>query len=659
MNEGRNPGNPGDRLKPVTAHHGIIVAKDVMVSVRDGIRLATDVYRPACEGELVEGRYPTILCRTPYDKTDKRYSEIADFFTPRGYAVVLQDLRDRYRSEGTGDYEHTVTPHEGRDGYDTVEWIAAQPWSDGHVGTVGSSYAAITQVRMALERPPHLTAIWPDAVPTNSYLNQAREGGAMQLHMFWALFIHAQDSQDIRDDPDKQAEVWEDLRNIRQLLLTMPFRPEELSLRHTPKLESALRSYSTRGTYDEFWSRIENDFTRYWDRHADVPGTFSTGWFDAFPHADTEYFSAMVAQNESPQRLIVGPWSHVGMRGDATFTLDVDFGPQSVWGVKRYFEEQLAFFDRHLRGATAARGSEPETVLAPDESPVCIFVMGGGSGCRLPSGKLDHGGQWREELEWPLARARLTSFHLHGDGTLAVEPPAAGAAPRTFTFDPEHPVPTIGGLLCQIGELPPAGPDAQEAAWTRFLNPVLRLRNVVSPGPAHQEETEEIFGAEQPGRLLCDRPDVLCFRTEPLADAVEVTGPIEVRLWVSSSAPDTDFTAKLVDEYPSSEDYPRGYQMGLCDSIIRCRYREGWDREVFMEPGHAHPVTITLTPTSNLFAAGHRIRVDVSSSNFPRLDLNPNTGEPVGRHTHQVVAEQTVHVDAERPSHILLPVIPR
>ena len=642
----------------MSADYGIVLAKDVMVPMRDGTRLATDVFRPAVDGALVDGRFPTILCRTPYDKTDKRYSEIGDFFTPRGYAVVLQDLRDRYRSEGTGDYGHVVTPHEGRDGYDTVEWIAAQPWSDGHVGTVGSSYAAICQVRMALERPPHLSAIWPDAVPTNSYQNQAREGGAMQMHMFWALFIHAQDAQDIRDDPGKQAEVWEDLRNIRRLLLSMPLRPEELSLRHVPMLEDTLRSYYTRGAYDDYWSRIENDFTRYWDRHADVPGTFSTGWFDAFPHADTAYFASMAAQNVSPQRLVVGPWSHVGMRGDTSFCLDVDFGPQSVWGVTRYFAEQLAFFGRHLRGALAASGSEPQSLQAPDEAPVRIFVMGGGSGRRLPSGRLDHGGHWRDEYEWPLARARPTPFHLHGDGTLAEEPAAAGAPPCTFTFDPAHPVPTIGGLLCQIGELPPAGPDAQEDAWTRFLNPVLRLRNVVSPGPAHQEETEEIFGAEQPGRLLCDRPDVLCFRTEPLAAAVEVTGPVEARLWVSSSAPDTDFSAKLVDEYPPSEDYPRGYHMLLCDSLIRCRYREGWDHEVLMEPGVAYPVTIALPPTSNLFAAGHRIRVDVSSSNFPRLDVNPNTGEPIGRHTRQVVAEQALFVDAVRPSHVVLPVIP-
>lgn len=629
--------------------HGIVVAKDLMIPVRDGIRLATDLYRPAADGEPLAGKFPTILCRTPYDKTDRRYTEIADFFTPRGYVVALQDLRDRYRSEGTGDYFHTVTIHEGEDGHDTIEWLASQPWSNGRVGMVGSSYAAITQVRAALASPPHLSAIWPDVVPTNNYANQSREGGAMQLHMFWALFIHAQDAQDIRDEPAKQAEVWDDLRRLRELLVSPPWPRGSLSLRHTPTLEQALLDYATRGTYDEFWAQESNDYTRHWDRHADVPATFSTGWFDAFPHADTEYFAEMTRRNSTPQRLVVGPWSHVGMRGDASYTLDVDFGPQSVWGVARYFDEQLRFFDRWLR-------DEPTGV--EDDPPVRLFVMGGGSGRRLPSGRLDHGGRWRDEHEWPLARAVPTVFHLHADGGLREEVPPEGSAPLEYDFDPSHPVPSVGGLLCQIAELPSEGGSDQEAMWTRFLNPVLRLQNILAPGPAHQRESPDVFGAREPYPLLRDRPDVLPFETEPLPAPVEVTGPVTVHLWVASDAPDTDFTAKLVDVYPPSEDYPDGYQMGLCDSIIRCRYREGWEREVMLEPGVPVQVTITLPPTSNLFATGHRIRVDVSSSNFPRLDVNPNTGEPVGAHTHQVVAHQALYVDAARPSRVILPIVP-
>jgi len=621
--------------------YGIVAAKDVMVKTRDGIALATDIYRPGLEGNWADGRFPTVLCRTPYDKTDKRYTEMADFFVPRGYAVCLQDLRDRYRSEGTGDYFHTVTKQQGDDGYDTVEWIAAQPWSNGRIGTAGSSYAGITQVRMALERPPHLSAIWPDAVPTNSFQHQSREGGAMQLHMFWALFIHAQDAQDIKDDWDKQAEVWEDLKNLRQLFWATPWKKGQLSLRHTPALEQSLIDYYTRGAYDEFWQRKDNDFTRYYDDHADIPGTFTTGWYDGFPHSDTEYFAAMAAKNESPQRLIVGPWSHVGMRGDATWTLDVDYGPDSTWGVQRYFEEQLRFFDAYLR--------EDGTPL--DDPPVRIFVMGGGSGRKTALGKLDHSGRWRDEQEWPLARTEQQTWYLGADGSLSTEERRDGE-PRRFTYDPAHPVPTIGGNYCAVGELPADGPGI-EPMWARLLNPTLRLRNVLTPGPADQKESPEFFASAEPYPRLADRADVLVFQSEPLAEPLEVTGRATVRLRISSSAVDTDFTAKLVDVYPPSEDYPDGYDLLICDSIIRCRYRNGFETEELMEPGVQYDVEIPLPPTSSLFAAGHRIRVDVSSSNFPRLDRNPNTGEPMGRHTHEIVAENAVH-----GGNIVLPVVP-
>ena len=284
----------------VSADYGIVLSKNVMVPMRDGVRLAFDIYRPARDGDFVEGRFPTIMLHTPYDKTDKRYSEIADFFVPKGYNVVLIDLRDRYCSEASGVYYHAATPHTGRDGYDICEWIGTQPWSNGSIGTVGSSYAAITQVRTALEAPPHLTAIWPDVVPTNSFQNQCREGGAMQQHMFWALFIHAQDAQDVRDDWSKAGEVWDDLENLRQLYRATPWTRGQTSLRHVPPLEDSLLDYYTRGTYDEYWDRIEHNYTRYWDQHADIPATFSTGWYDPFPAADSEYFAAMTEKNSAP-----------------------------------------------------------------------------------------------------------------------------------------------------------------------------------------------------------------------------------------------------------------------------------------------------------------------------------------------------------------------
>ncbi len=294
--------------------------------------------------------------------------------------------------------------------------------------------------------------------------------------------------------------------------------------------------------------------------------------------------------------------------------------------MNRYFEEQLEYFNRWLPDDASGQPA--------GEAPVRIFVMGGGSGRKTARGKLDHGGRWREEWEWPLARRVETPYYLHADGSLSPAKQVAATEPRRFTFDPAHPVPTIGGLYCSIGELPAEG-AGMEQAWARFLSPVLRLRDLLTPGPADQKESPTYFGSEEPYPRLSERPDVLVFQTEPLTEAIEVTGPMKVNLWISSSAVDTDFTAKVIDVHPANEDYPEGFDMLLNDSIIRCRYREGFEREVMMEPGEVYPVTITLPPTSNLFDVGHRIRVDISSSNWPRLDVNPNTGEPLGRHTHR------------------------
>ena len=627
--------------------HGIILSKDVMVPMRDDVRLATDLFRPARDGEALPGPFPTVLCRTPYDKTDRRYVEIADYFTPRGYVTVLQDLRDRYRSEGRGEYFHVANEHDGRDGYDTVEWIAAQRWSTGRVGMVGSSFAGLVQTRAAFERPPHLTCIWPDVAPTNSYHHQSREGGAMQMQMFWALFMHAQDAQEIRGNAAATEVVWAGLREMRKWLHATPFVPGKTPLAVVPNLEKTLFDYYYRGAYDEYWQREFHDFEHHFPRHADVPGTYTGGWYDPFTSATTGYYAAMSRQNRSPQRLVMGPWTHVAMRGDVSWVGDVDFGPEATWGVDCYFDEQLRWHDRWLKDVPSQVDAEP---------PVRIFVMGGGDGSRTAEGKLRHGGRWRSESTWPLERAQPTKFYLHSGGGLNTVPPPEGAQPRRYVFDPKHPVPTLGGSLAGIMELAPAADLDQ--AWRRLQSPMSRLRHLVATGPMHQRETPDVFGAEPPYPLLADRADVLVFQTEPLERPVEVTGSIAVELWISSSAVDTDFTAKLVDVYPPSADYPEAYHLNLCDSIIRTRYREGWDREVLMDPGQVYRVKIALPATSNLFAAGHRIRLDISSSNFPRLDINPNTGEPVGRHTRMVTAENSVHCDAQHASHVLLPVVP-
>ena len=629
--------------------YGVVVAQNVMIPMRDGVRLAADIYRPAHNGEPDSGTFPTILARTSYDKTDpvNWIEPVANFFTPRGYVVVLQDLRGRGSSEGTGQYFHVVNPREGEDGYDTVEWIAAQPWSSGRVGTVGSSHGGIVQTAMALLRPPHLTAMWADVSPVNVYDGTCREGGAMALHMFGAQFLHGHDAQEIRDDPAAKAVMLEAMENLRDVVYKTPFKPGHTALAVVPNLEKTFFNYYYRGEYDDFWAQDCLDFVQNFDRHADIPLTIGSGWYDAILRDCDTYFTAMSKKNSACTRLLLGPWDHMTMRGDgSTYTGDADFGPDSLWGDKVYNQERLRWFDRWLKDIPTG---------VEDEPPVRIFVMGGGDGRRDGDGHLNHGGRWRTEQEWPLARARETTYYLRTGGGLRLDEPGEDDAPAGFAFDPEHPVPTVAGSVTGFYELVPL-PEGVDA---RYVRPTGRMRNIVVSGGVHQKEEPGIVGARPPYPLLSERPDVLVFQTPPLEDDVEVTGPVTVRLWVSSSVVDTDFTARLLDVHPPNEDYPNGYHMNLMDSIIRTRYREGWEKAVFMEPGQTYEVQISLVPTSNLFKAGHRIRLDISSSNFPRFDVNPNTGEPMGRHTHTVVARNTVYLDREHPSQVVLPIIPR
>ena len=633
---------------PDTELHGIVVAKDVMVPMGDGVRLATDIYYPAEGGTPLAGKFPAILGRTSYDKSSPWMwvEPVGEFFARHGYVAVIQDLRGRHRSEGTGQYFHVVNPREGLDGYDTVEWIARQPWSNGRVGTVGSSHGAIVQQVMALHRPPHLTAIWPDVGPTNAYAHECREGGAAALHMFGAQFLHAHDAQELRDDPVARRAIERGMEELREWLERQPFKPGHTPLRWVPNLEKTFFEYYYRGAYDEFWAQEPCDQERYFERHADIPGVYSGGWYDPFAGGITSYFAAMAKQNRSPQRLIMGPWTHYAMRGAGESSSgDVEFGPSALWGDAAYNEERLRWFDRWLKDAQ--NGVE-------DDPPVRIFVMGGGDGRKTAAGRLSHGGRWRTEREWPLARLRPTPYYLRADGGLGPEAPTADDPPARFLHDPAHPVPTISGAVTGFFEMVHPG----EGMNLAYVTPRARMRSVVPVGGSHQQERPDLVGARPPYPALAARPDVLVFQTPPLAEDVEVTGPIRVVLWIASSAVDTDFTAKLIDAYPPNEDYPDGYALGLVDSIIRARYRNGWEREVLMTPGQVYRVEIALPPTSNLFQAGHRIRLDISSSNFPRFDVNPNTGEPVGRHTRSVPAHNSVYLDRARPSHVVLPVVP-
>ncbi len=627
------------------------VFRNVMVPVRDGVRLSTDVHIPAEGVSLKPGRFPVILIRTSIGKAHPEWNQVIDFFPQHGYAVVIQDIRSRMGSQGNGEYYHTCNPWEGDDGYDTIEWTAAQPWSDGNVGMMGSSHRAIVQTQAALRRPPHLRAICPEQGPTNIYAHEAREGGAMALHMYTAIYNHALDAQELRDDPAAVSKLIDGMVHMREWLLRTPWQPDKIPLSVAPHLEKTLFNYYYRGEYDDWWAQECNDQTPYWDRHADIPCFITGGWFDPFAGASTGYFEEMWKRNRRKPRLLVGPWAHGGMRASRTYLGEVDFGPDSVWGYPKHSELRLRWFDRWLKGVDNGADCEP---------PIEIFVMGGGSGRKNRAGMLEHGGRWRAEKEWPLARTQWTPAYLHLGGVLSPKKPEADDASATFVFDPAHPVPTAGGSIASLfeivppkdGVLPEIPPYGERGT---VFGPYMRL--IVPWGPVDQKERAGMLLVQTPFRRLSERPDVLVFQTAPLRVDMELTGPVTAHLWVSSSATDTDFTAKLIDVYPPTDDYPEGFDMNLVDSTLRCRYRNSWTKPEPMQPGVAYEIKIELPPTSNLFKAGHRIRLDISSSNFPRFDINPNTGEPVGRHTHTVIARNTVHFDRRHPSHVVLPVI--
>jgi putative CocE/NonD family hydrolase len=349
-----------------------------------------------------------------------------------------------------------------------------------------------------------------------------------------------------------------------------------------------------------------------------------SSWYDPYPRTATDNYVALKKRKRSPQRLILGPWTH-GNNAD-TFAGDVDFGSAAQLAgniAPDLLMLRMRWFDRWLKGVQNGVDAE---------SPVQIFVMGGGTGRKNAAGRMDHGGRWRAEKQWPIPEAVPTPFYLHGDGALSQTAPRGESSPRVYDYDPRNPVPTIGGT-------------------------VTSGQPVMVGGAFDQRESPAFFGSRAPYRPLSERADVLVFQTAPLERDVEATGPITAELWIASNCPDTDFTIKLLDVYPPNEDYPGGYAMNLTDGILRCRYRESWERPALMTPGQVYRIEVTAFPTSNVFKPGHRIRLDVSSSNFPHFDLNLNTGAGEGAGGEMRVATNRVFVDAKRASRVVLPVV--
>jgi putative CocE/NonD family hydrolase len=598
-----------------TATFEVQVQRDVMIPARDGTLLAADIYRPAHQETPADGRFPCLLTRTPYNKGDGTSPE-ARYFAERGYVVVVNDVRGRYKSQGTW----RLIADDPADGFDVVEWIAQQPWSDGKVGTFGSSYAGGTQYALAAMNPPHLTTMIPADALSNCGRFGMRHNGAFELRFAnWIFQIGAPNGHAALAQPTlREALVASGLR-IREHLDSMPIFLGNTPLRAAPEYENWLVEALRSGPEAPMWHVKGMSVIDHVNDCSDVPILHVTGWYDSWTRQNTLNYEALSATKQAPQHLIIGPWTHGGQSSNVAG--EVEFGSDAALDFNGV---RLAWFDRWM--------SQPGS--STPMPPVWIYVMGAGDDRRNPNGRLNHGGHWRVEREWPIQRTVSVPYYLSGEGTLTPEIPTNSSNATTFTFDPNHPVPTIGGNISSN-------------------------QGLMTNGGYDQRPRDDTHAATN--RLpLSERPDVLVFRTAPLVEDLEITGLVKIDLWVASTAADTDFTAKLVEEIPPSPDYPLGYDLNIGDSILRMRYRHGFDAPAPpMEPAQVYRATFELYPTANVFKRGHRLRIDISSSNYPRFDVNPNTYEPLGSGRRRVKADNTVWHDHTHPSHVVLPVIPR
>lgn len=539
---------------------------DQRIRMRDGVELSADVYRPDATG-----KFACILNRTPYLKSSEGALTFGRFFAQHGYAFVAVDVR------GRGDSPGTFVPyrHEGQDGYDAVEWCAAQPWSTGKVGTIGGSYNGKTQWLTAVEEPPHLTTMIAMVSPSDPFV-EFPTGEPIPLGVSWYYLTSGHVLQNM-DAVDWASLIW------HLPLLTM----DEATGRAMPEW----REQFNHTHLDSFWEpeRYQNKFDR-----VQVPVFHISGWYDDEQIGTPLNFIGMTTKGAPSvrkyQKLLMGPWPHAV--NSKSKLGDVDFGPSAIIDIN---QTMLRWFDAWLKGIDNGVKSE---------APVRIFVMGSN--------------QWVDEQEWPMTRTRYTKFYLHGsgransaygDGKLSTDKPQSEKSDQ-YTYDPDAPVPFITEpSFAQIG-----GPDD--------YRPIER------------------------------RDDVLVYTGDPVTHDTEVCGPIKVTLYAASTATDTDYTAKLIDVWPN------GFAERLSDGIVRARFRSGMDREELIQPGTIYEYQIDAWNTCQMFKAGHHIRVEISSSAFPKYPRNLNTGEPLGRSNKRLTAQQTIYHDAQHPSHVTLPIVP-
>jgi putative CocE/NonD family hydrolase len=601
------------RIPPPTPKHEVRLERSVMVPMRDGVKLSTDFYRPVGAGD----RLPVVLLRTPYNKNTYhgRTQGFPYIFAGQGFVVAVQDTRGRFESEG----EFVVQGGDQEDGYDTVEQLAAQPWSNGKVGTYGCSYGGDTQIMMARARPPHLAAQIPQAAGSSvgpiggRYHNFGTYfGGAWELAAAAGWFWANGTKHFYRPPPHMSRAEWLAAVQYYNPNRTLPDLDLAKWIWHLPTRDILRAAGAPTTDYEHLIALSLTD--PWWDQFGyvrdgdkfDVPALHINSWYDfgaedTFVEFNAYRTGAVSAVARDNQFVIISPTTHCRSEAvsDRTPVGERELGDARLdyWGI------YVKWYEHWLKGVDNGVTRMPR---------IQLFVMGRN--------------EWRAENEWPLARTAWTPFYLHsrgaansrwGDGTLSAAAPKS-EPPDSFSYDPASPVWTVGGSVC--------------AACARGGQRVV-------DGPADQRDVEV-------------RSDVLVYTSEPLAEGLEVTGPLKVVLYVSSSARDTDFTAKLVDVLPDGTAY------NIQEGIQRMRFREGYAKKVWMEPGGVYKVEIDLEATSNFFKPGHRIRVQVSSSNFPRWDRNLNTGGNNYDETSWVVARNVVHHSARYPSHILLPVIP-
>jgi putative CocE/NonD family hydrolase len=560
--------------------HKIRMDLGVMVPMRDGVKLSSDFYFPEAEG-----KFPAILIRTPYNNSTARYDRYGKFYASRGYVVVIQDCRGRYDSEG----EWYPFLGEEYDGYDTIEWIAQQPWSNGKVGMTGVSYVGYVQWMAAIERPPHLTCIFTYGSPSNIYGDTWFSYGTLYLMdaITWAFLMHGRTNQNLR------VHDWLNLKDYLPLTTLDEFLGREITF---------WKEWLSHPNYDDYWAKqgIKGKY-----QQINIPSVTVTGWYDDGQHGSLANYYGIMREGagfaKKNAKLIIGYWRHGGPypHTENYYTqLGVfDFGSGALLDLETY---ELRWFDHWLKGLPNNIMNEPE---------VKLFILGKN--------------EWREEKEWPLPDTKYTKFYFHsdgsantlfGDGHLSMMTPGK-ELPDKYIYDPADPVPSIRG-----------GTGA---------------RGGISSDPIDQRVNEK-------------RMDVLCYTSDILKDDIEVTGPIRIVLYASSSAKDTDFCGKLVDVHPNGAAYNVCY---AASGLISARFRESLERPSLIQPGKVYKYAIELRPTGTVFKKGHRIRMEISSSDFPVFNRNLNTGKDPYTTTDMVKAKQTIYHQTEYPSHIVLPVI--